>query len=188
MEYNILRAETIYWRNQEVRAKLQSPYDMQVAIDLWKPEPFARDPLQEYNVNGKAPLPDLLRTGSIAWLMSERFLELLRNAGVQFEGFPVKLYDRKSRELVPKHYQLFHLLQVQPVIDLQRSNISRGDHIDQIELIPYGEDGPVMTRDSFMASLVFVREDLREQIIAAEFTGCWWLTIEDYLNLKRSLR
>jgi hypothetical protein len=45
-----------------------------------------------------------------------------------------------------------------------------------------------MARDSFMASIVFVSEDLREKIIAAKITGCWWLTIEDYLNLKRSLR
>jgi hypothetical protein len=133
VEYTILRAGTIYWHNQEVRAKLQSPYDMQVAIDLWNPDPFTHDPLQEYTVNGKAPLPDPLRTGSIAWLMSKRLPDLLRYTGVQFEGFQVKLYDRKSRELVPKHYQLFHLLQVQPVIDLQSSNITGYEHIDQIE-------------------------------------------------------
>lgn len=180
MRYMILRVDTVYWHNQDIYAQLRSPYDMQVAIALWKPEPFAKDPQEEYTVNGKAPLPDLLGTGSITWLMSEKLLGLLRNAGVEFESFPVKLYDRKSTVPVAKQYGLFHLLSVQPMVDLERSNITRSDDVERIELLQLGRDAPAMARDNYLDSLVFVREDLYNRIVKEGITGCWWQDPQKY--------
>lgn len=181
MNYSIIGIEWNFWRNQWLTAKLKSPYNMQLAINLWKPEPLGEDPHLEYTVNGRAPLPDLLGTGSITWLMSGRFLRLLRQVSVRFESFSVKLYDRKSGELVQKEYEVFHLLQVQPVVDLERSNITSIEHIERIELIQFGEeDAPRMARDSFLSSEVFVREDLRDKIIDEGITGCYWTKPEEF--------
>jgi len=180
MNYSFLNMDWIAWRNQWVIATLKSPFNMQLSIDLWKPEPLAEDPQLEYSVNGRAPLPDLLGTGTVRWLMSKRFLDLLHRAGVLFESFPVKLYDRKSGEVVQKEFEVFHLLKVQPIVDLNRSNIKNNEHIERIELIEFGEEGPKMARDSYLGSKVFVREDLREQIISAGITGCNWDKWEDY--------
>lgn len=60
-------------------------------------------------------------TGTRFDLYSKRLISILRAAGVQFETVPATLVDRKTREPLPVAYEVFHLLEVHPALEVYRA-------------------------------------------------------------------
>lgn len=188
MKYLILIPDDPGWKNKPLFAKIDSRVDFALSRALWDSLPLQSHPKLSFSIPKAAPLPDFLSTGTTLWLFSQKLLRLLRAMGVNFESFPIILHDRKGN-LLNYEIELFHLLQICPIIDQNRSVIQNSTHIEKIELVDMGiEPEYSMIRDSYLRSRVFVREDLYDAMIREGITGCSWLKPSEYkfiLDLNR---
>ena len=122
-------------------------------------------------------IPDLIISG-VFWLLTNRFLQILKDSDVVYESFPVILSGKKT---TLTNYQLFHLLQVRPIVNVQQSVIHDAENIERITLFEMIEIPEFsMIRDTFLRSRVFVREDLIQRIQQEGITGCDWMEPSEY--------
>lgn len=190
MDYKFLRCDMPAWRNKPVYAKRIHPHPEGLESIVWDASPLPYQPELAFAVDGTAHLPDLLGTGGVLWLISHKFSELLQTWKIPFESFPVSLVDSKSNQLLKVEYALFHLMQIQPIIDLNKSNISPDRTV--VESLVLKElarvSGYALVRDSFLRAHVFVREDLLEQMVNMNITGYYLEEVHQYRFSLRTNR
>jgi len=80
-------------------------------------------PLVTFTTPHGAPMLDNYFTGTIFDLYSTDLISLLHEAKVRFETFPTAVIDRVTREALDKKYQIFHLLEICPGLDMNLSDI-----------------------------------------------------------------
>jgi len=166
-------------------AKLMVDVDFYLKLsgDVWEPEKLENLPDLNFKINSTNLLPDAFQPG-VFWLFSNRLIKLLRDSGVLFESFPVTLIGKMA---TITDYQLFHLLHIIPIVDLENSVMTGRNHIDRIELLEMDETPEnSMIRDSYLGSKVFVREDLIQKMEQEGITGFNWNEPSEY-NFHLSL-
>lgn len=178
MKYKILVSQSAGWMPKPVEIELRTDIDqLNLSKSLYEVASLKGLPQLTFTVNMKESLlPDFISLGLN--LVSDRLIEILRKNGVMFESFPVTM----SHQKIPVHgYQLFHLLQIMPIVDIEKSGMKGLENIDRIVLLEMEEKPELsMIRDSFILSEVFVREDLIREIQQNNITGCKWMNSKDY--------
>lgn len=148
---------------------------------VWEKERFPGLGNQVFKINQTRKLPDIILSG-IFWICTNRLINLFDDFGVNFESYPTKLLH-KDEEILD--YQFFHLLQVFPVIDMEKS-IVQGHDIENIKLIQV-DDTPEnsLVRDSYHSNLLFIREDLLQKLVEGKITGWETAELETYRSPRR---
>ena len=178
MRYQILISRSPGWKGEPIVADISTSIDsLRLAESVWKLDSLDGLPTLEFAINTTKSLPDFISSG-VFDLFSDRFIQILKNSGVLFESFPITLRTKKA---TIHGYQLFHLLQIRPIVDIEKSKIYGRENIEKITLLDL-EEVPefTMIRDNFLRSNVFVRDDLVKQIHRYNISGCGWLDTEEY--------
>jgi len=150
---------------------------------LLNSEKLVNLPALEFSVDTpKKHLPDFMSLGPV-WLLSVRFIELLRDYGVLFESFSIRLNTRLE---TCDDYHLFNLLQICPIVDIGKSNIHGLTDYDNLILLELNNTSEFsMVRDNFLRK-IFVRDDLIQEILQKNISGCEWEDPADYsFHLRR---
>lgn len=182
MHYKILKSSVIAWKDKLLYAKRTRPFPEKLATLLWNALPIPYQPDLEFKVDSTAPLPDLLETGAVLWLISPKLLDLFRRWQIVFESFPVHLIDSNSSQPINAEYALFHLMKIHPIVDREKSDI-KPDHSSFKNLVLTALDNRLeyaLVRDAFLRSLVFVREDLLAEMIRMNITGYSLAEVHQY--------
>ena len=186
MKFKILVSTSPGWITQPIEANLTTQIDIfSFSRALLSLEKLKDPPELIFDINQTDNLPDFISSG-VFWLFSDRFLDVLRRFSVPFESIPVTLIGKKTKL---SKYHLFHLLDVRSIVDLNKSELQSRTNIKSITLFDLKEtDEPMMVRDAYLLSLVFVRNDLIQAIQHEQISGCDWMEPADYnfiLNKKR---
>jgi hypothetical protein len=186
MDYKILISTSPGWSDKPIEANLTTHIDVfGFSKTILSSEKIKDVPNLVFDINQEINLPDFISSG-VFWLFSDRLLEILKRYSFSFESFPVTLEGERT---ILKNYHLFHLLEVKPIVNLEKSKIQSRTNVEHIELYDFFEiNPPAMVRDSFLLSLVFVREDVVHAIQSEKILGCEWMEPADYkfvLNRKR---
>jgi hypothetical protein len=173
--YFVFSAEQRSWRNRILQAEIQLQGDFpETHPHWWDGVPLTTPPPPlTFAVSAKGPMLDNYFTGTEFDLYSERLITLLREAGVQFETFPAMLVDRKTKEPLPVRYEVFHLLEVQPALEVYRA-ASGPPVIERLDLI--ADKWMKHKRPFFRAkeaqNIVLIHETLKQQFDTVGITGC----------------
>jgi hypothetical protein len=178
--YSVFKPLWRSWRNQVVQAKLLTPlppfHELDPAANWWEARPLQSPlPMLTFAVNKHAPFLDNYRTDWSFDLYSTRLIELLRNAGIQFETFPATLLDYKTDEPLPQRYAVFHLLEIHPCIDLEQSG-----HGTLILCESCLQHKRPLFRPAEAIQLVLMHQSLHIQLNAAQITGCAYEPLSRY--------
>jgi len=184
VKYQIIISTSPGWAGKPIVANLVTKLDeFNLSREIWNPGILKNMPELAFSINQTHSLPDIISSG-VLWLISNRLSNILKGFGVAFESFPVSLIG--SSEIVST-YQLFHLLQITHIVDIQKSEIQGIDNVKSITLAEMDETPELaMVRDSLLQSLVFVREDLISTFTQEHITGCDWMNPTDFsFSLRR---
>jgi hypothetical protein len=177
--YFVFESAIIAWRNSLLFAKLQGG---RPDFPEYEPHWFLAQPLVKalppftFAIHAKAPKLDNYATGTEMDLYSIRLINLLREAGVKFETFPVTLIARKTKEVLPLHYEIFHLLEMYPAIEKQ---LPRGLILTEACL----RSKRLLFRPEEQENLVLIHHDLKEKLEEAEITGCQYTPVQEFDNI-----
>jgi hypothetical protein len=182
--YTVVKSELRTWRNRILQAEIQ----LQGAFPETHPHWWAGIPLTvlpppdlTFAVSAKGPMLDNYFTGNEFDLYSERLIALLREAGVRFETFPATIVDRKTKEPLSVRYEVFHLLEVHPALEVYETT-SEDSLAEQLELV--AEKWQAHQRPFFRAQeaedIVLIHRTLRQHLEAEGITGCRFTPVEEY--------
>jgi|GEM_PF-1103892 len=185
--YFIFHCDLLKWRKGIIQAwaARSIPYQA-IKPHWWLAKPLVNPfPHLEFLVNSQAPLLDNFFTGTTLDLYSSRLIEIIRFAGVQFETFPTTVLDVVTRKPLPYEYKLFHLLEIYPSIDWERSKLeSEGLSIKKIEKLVLNEkclsSGKLLFRISEMKGKILIHQDLKAIFDKENIIGCNYIPIEQY--------
>lgn len=138
-------------------------------------------PLMTFTVKQESSLPDNLFTGTVFDLYSKRLTKVLRNLGINFETFPVVIVGPSGEEL-KVNYNIFHLLEKHPCLDLERSEID--DEALEVRKLMLNEkillSEKLMFRIEELSQIVLVHHKLKNELDAKKITGCSYIPINEY--------
>jgi hypothetical protein len=134
-----------------------------------------------FAVSAKGPMLDNYFTGTRFDLYSEKLVALLKDAGVQFEIFPATIINRKTKEPLSVHYQVFHLLEVHSALEVYRTTGSP-PLIERLELVE--EKWKAHQRPFFRVQesvdIVLMHQDLKQQLDAVGITGYRYTPVDEF--------
>jgi hypothetical protein len=177
--YFVFEAATIPWNNTLLYAEIQGG---RPDFPEYEPHWFLAQPLVKpfprltFAIHAKAPKLDNYNTGTEMPLYSIRLINLLREAEVNFETFPITLIARKTKEVLPFHYELFHLLEMYPAIEKQ---LPRGLILTETCL----RSKRLLFRAQEQMNLVLIHQDLKEKLEEAGITGCEYTPVQEFDNI-----
>ena len=180
--YFVFKAGQVSWRNRILQAEIQLEGDFpETEPHWWDGIPLTTPPPHlTFAVSAKGPMLDNYFTGNEFDLYSERLIALLREAGVHFETFPATLVDRKTKEPLPVAYEVFHLLEVHPALEVHWTT-SGPPVIEKLDLI--SEKWMQHQRSFFRAqeapNIVLIDTTVKHQCDAIGITGCKYTTPEE---------
>ncbi len=181
--YMFIKADQCVWRNRILQAEIQGEVP-DTAPHWWDGVPLTIPPPHlTFAVSAKGPMLDNYFTGTEFDLYSERLIRLLQEAGVQGETFPATLVDRKTKEPLPVRYEVFHLLEVYPALDVWFATTG----LPLLERIQFNADKLSQHERPFFRAqesnnFVLIHETLKQQFDAAGITGCLYKNIEDLIR------
>jgi hypothetical protein len=165
--YFVLSSALLSWRNHIAQAvPLGDTVDHQSKpIHWWEcvPLPHATSRFI-FEINPKAPHLDNYFTGTIMDLYAERLIDLLGQSDIAFETFPAILLDKKTDEILPLKYQVFHLLDSYSIKGLR----ARDEEGKVISVLAPKR----MFRLTEYRNLVIVHQEVKDTLEAAQMTGC----------------
>jgi hypothetical protein len=171
----------VTWQDEILRAIVQGEAPSPEYQDRWWENlPLDPIPIFTFALNGKAPLLDNYFTGTSTSLYSTRLIDCLRKAGVRFESFPATVLDRTTNQLLPVQYEVFHLLEIHPGLDRERS-----DYDDmEIRKLALTEEciqaGHALFRLDELRDIVLIREDVKAALDEAGITGCQYAPLDHF--------
>jgi hypothetical protein len=188
--YWVFRTRIIYWKNQQVQAKLIQP-KLQDLRQMYGASGF-RDPMQNepygtalsliYQIDLRHPHPDNYFQNAGFTLYSERLVELMSSFGVKAEVFPITMVDKQNEGLPELQYFVFHSLEgVLQAMDEERSKWT-GDHDVGVPRLILDET-KFEHRPIFVCNHLYVplmRDDLKQEIQRQGITGFAFLSPERY--------
>ncbi len=135
-------------------------------------KPYGVDLKLTFMVNPKHRLVDNYATYTGFSLFSKRLVDLVREFGVKFETFPVRMVDKGENELKDMEYYVFHLLEPNlDAMDKQKSkwvDFDKGIPILVLDLDNFEHRPMFVCNDVF---LTLMRDDLRNEISRRGITG-----------------
>jgi hypothetical protein len=187
MMYYVFKSATLSWRNHILWAEIQGgrPNFPEYKPHWWKAQPLESPlPLFTFMINEKAPKPDNYNTSTLFDLYSSRLISIFREAGIQFETFPVQIIDRKTKKPLDVTYEIFHLLEMAEGIDLEKSDYDVDSPYDIRHLVMADErlyTDKLLFRDQKFSNLALMREDLKHELDQVNITGCLYTPVEEYV-------
>lgn len=184
--YVVVTDELRSWRNRILQAEIQGNVP-ETYPHWWDGVPLTVPPPHlAFAVSAKGPMLDNYFTGTEFDLYSERLITLLRDAGVQFETFPATLVDRKTKTPLPVTYEVFHLLEVHPALDVYDS-----DDPSVLEAELNRERIAQHNRPFFRAQeckgIVLIKDTLRQHLDEVGIRGNQYMTMEEYRRINKGL-
>lgn len=184
--YVVVKAELRSWRNRILQAEIQGEVP-ETHPHWWDGVPLTTPPPHlTFAVSAKGPMLDNYFTGTRFDLYSERLITLLREAGVQCETFPATLVDRKTKAPLPVVYEVFHLLDVYPALDVYDSDDPSILEAELNEKRIAQHNHPFFRVQEFKG-IVLINETLRQHLDAAGIQGCQYMTIEEYCRISKGV-
>lgn len=181
--YFVFESELRSWKNGILQAVLEGPLP-KFEPHWWLAQPFS-DPVPPltFLVSSKSPKPDNLFTGTLSIeLYTSRLVKLLEEAGVKYETFPAKIIDRKTKSELPIHYKAFHLLEIYPALDEEKSVINYQNYT--IEKLVLKDKITLISRPLFRikehCGIVLIHKKLKETLEKAQITGCVFTPVESF--------
>ena len=180
--YYVFNTAITYYRSQFNSAQTvidSAQYSLPWFYDI----PIAdKMPPLVFSFNTKLPKLDNLFALTEFSLYSSRLIDLLEQAGVRFEAFPITGLDRKTKQPIETTYKAFHLLDVHPGINQSQSIIS--DDIRIVEKIVLTEECLKAARPFFrlkeLLYIVLIHEDLKATFDRMKITGCTYTPLEEF--------
>lgn len=139
-----------------------------------QPEPYGCKLKLVYEVNPKHPRYDNYIESNGFKLYSKRLIDFMKEFGVDFEYFPVKIVDRDGKELLDYDYYIFHpFKKFVDALDNSKTDWS-GDHQKKhngiyLDLGKLKDRPPIFLLAGMYKS--FMRNDLKEAIRKRGITG-----------------
>lgn len=178
--YSIFNVDIRAWRNRLLQAEPRLPLPL-YQPHWWRSQPLmAPLPHMTFAVSAKAPMLDNYWTGSIFDLYSTRLIAALCDAGVQYETFSATIVDRKMGAELPVHYEVFHLLEQEPALDMDRSDIDVGVVRKLVVSSTKLQHQRPFFRVAELRNIVMIRDDIRAAFDALGITGCRYVPIDEY--------
>jgi hypothetical protein len=171
------------WQHQPAAAMLRTP----AVLSLLKQEPHwwlaqprrTPFPLTTFAINPHVPLLDNYHTDHAELdLYSEKLIGLLRTASVHFELFPATLVNANTAVPLPAAYHVFHLLEIYPGADMERS--AAGPLTLTEACLRAGKP---LFRLAECPPIVLIHRDLRAAFGAAGITGCTYQSLHTLQQL-----
>lgn len=178
--YSIFKVAITEWRKRLLQAEPTQPLP-RYTPHWWQCQPLTA-PLPEmtFAVSAKAPLLDNYWTGSIFDLYSVHLSTTLRNAGVQCETFPATRIDRTTGTTLRAPFEVFHLLEQHPALDVEQSDVTL-DVVRKLVVLPAKlQHNRPFFRMAELRDIVLIRNDLRATFEDMGITGCTYIAIEEY--------
>src|SRR5262245_17098522 len=211
MTYYVFSRQMHIWRNRTQIAKPSDRtlrYAGRIEDHWWDAVRVVPRPATAlmFFVDARAPMLDNYFTGMEFDLYSSRLVQLMQDAGVQFESLPAALLDRKTRQVLPAQYEVFHLLEKCDVIDEDKSDMGDLSSVIEVTKLDRIKDAERI-RDIFIKglsvnrlvlkelsakpesmlfrierreNLVLIHDDLKTILEAAEITGCQYTRTDEF--------
>jgi hypothetical protein len=192
--YYVFQVTLQDWRNQIIRAELRD-YGIDVGraknhqhVPVPEPEPHwwkatplvAPLPHLTFTANPNAPIPDNFFTGTIFDLYSVKLITLLEEFHVRFEVFPATIVVRKTNALLPVEYNVFHLLEIEPALDVHQS-VFQAHNIKKLVITSQClAAAKPLFRVQEAIDLVLIHQRLKDVLTACGITGCTYTPVDEY--------
>jgi len=181
--YFVFESAIIPWRNSLLYATIQGgrPDFPEYEPHWYLAQPLIKPlPPLTFAIHARAPKLDNYPTGTIMDLYSIRLINLLHESEVKFETFPVTIIDRKTKEVLPLHYELFHLLEMYPAIEKQ---LPRGLILTEACL----RSKRLLFRAKEQMNLVLIHQDLKEKLEEAGIIGCHYTPVQEIVKFPEEV-
>lgn len=188
--YYVFKPDIVVWNDTLLYANLiaTSANLNEFHEKWWTPQPIDNFPHGvQFAIESQAPRLDHYNTGSIYHLYSQPLLRVIREAGVAFESFPVSVVDKITGQSLPDKYELFHLLEEYPALDLDKTQFSQLG-IEEIVLAKeFLESDWQLTRISQYPAIVLIHASLKDKFDELGMTGCKYTPVEEYGMTKAAI-
>lgn len=190
-EYYILQSNSPEWKDEQLLTTElldDVPWGFAAQLDLHcTPLDLS---LLTFAIDKDASLPDLLDCSKgPLWLISEKFVSLLQQKGIDFITYPIRLVDTDTRQPLDVVYRLFHLLDCQAGIDKKKSVITEnGQNIEKLVLSEeILQNRPLLFREVEYRFLL-VHQNLLDEMEAAGLTGYRTVPVGAYRHIVHHKR
>lgn len=189
--YYIFKSQMVHWQGINLRAELPDEFrsSWRQTFDWWESVSLVGLlPSLQFLIRGEAPLSDNYYTATQFDIYSERLIAILAQTGVRYETFPVSLIDERTRNSIPHTHRLFHLLEIDPAVDRQKSiiqeDLTNFSSVRDVYKLVLRDDfikqGKAITRIKEFRHLTVVHEELKHTLEAANITGCSFQPVEEF--------
>ncbi len=169
-DYFQLQPDYIIWKEDLLLPDWLNNYTLSLELQAaWiKEAPIESVPELTLLINTQAPILDNYQTGSNLNLYSAKLRRLIAPKRVQFETFPVKLVDQKTKQPLELDYQWFHLQETRSALE---------DTSFSIPLFRVRENG----------MFVIIHKEFKAELDEAGITGCEYTLLTPEHTLRKLL-
>ena len=180
--YFVFKSALQVWQNDIIQAKIEG-HPPKSQPHWWDCVPLTSPlPLITFTIKQNMPLIDNLFTGTIFELYSVNLVEILSEAGIHFETFPVKVVDDSTKGALGIQYRIFHLLEKYPGLDYDLSDID--DSATEIRKLVLRSECLKLKKLFFrvegIEEIVLIHQELKGLLESRSITGCNYIPVNEY--------
>ncbi len=173
--YYTFSARPIKYRNTSLQAQIIGEVPVPQP-HWWDAQPTqSAIPFMTFTYRSEVALPDNVFTGTTFDIYSPRLIKLIRDRGVNFETFPVRIISTRHEGIIAHDYQIFHLLELDDGLDLKKTLINR-----QVISLLRSQEPKLLFRDREYSQFVIIHSDLKQEMEWRGITGCSFNPILNY--------